>query len=191
MAKKLVETHKTPMTPSEWLTSNLDMHGMTNIELARQLKVVSTLICAWKKGSQKIPLAYCEPMSRIFGADPLYLRNLMLNAYFPGLWEHDEKIRTLGSITNAEYEFIKILRENSVANVEMNEEEKEEFRKFVAKLRDSRGLRSDSPEQIISSVGPGAHKNIFYATEEERQKAENWSAYRAERGDIKKKGNFS
>ena len=187
MAKKIFETHKTPMTPAKWLTSNLDMHGMTNIELARRLDVVSTLICAWKKGAQKIPLAYCEPLSNIFGTDALYLRNLMLNSYFPGLWERDEKIRTLGSITESEYEFIKILRENAVANVQMTDEEKEEFKKFVAKLRDSRGLRADSPEQIIADVGPGGHKNIYYATEKERQKAEKWSEYRAERGDTKKK----
>ena len=39
MAKKLIETFKTPMTPAEWFTSSLDMHNITNIALAKKLNV--------------------------------------------------------------------------------------------------------------------------------------------------------
>ena len=190
MAKKLIETFKTPMTPAEWFTSSLDMHNITNIALAKKLNVSSTLICSWKKGSQKIPLNYCRQLSEIFGADPIYVRNLLVDAYAPGNWQEDEELRFMGSLTKNESEFIKILRENPVANVEMNEEEKEEFRKFVEKLRDSRGLNASSPDTMVVECGPGAHNKRYYATEEERVKAEKWSAYRAERGDIKKKGTF-
>lgn len=52
----------------------------------------------------------------------------------------------MGSLTKNESEFIKILRENAVVNVGMNEVEKEEFRQFVSKLRDSRGLSAQSPD---------------------------------------------
>ena len=31
MAKKLIETYKAPLTAAQWLTSNLDMHNMTNV----------------------------------------------------------------------------------------------------------------------------------------------------------------
>lgn len=58
MGKKLIETYKAPVTAAQWLTSNLDMHNMTNVALAKELDVVSTLICAWKKGTQDIPLVY-------------------------------------------------------------------------------------------------------------------------------------
>ena len=99
MAKKLIETFKTPMTPAEWITSSLDMHNMTNIALAKKLYVASTLICSWKKGSQKIPLNYCRQLSEIFGADPIYVRNLLVDAYAPGNWREDEELRFMGSLT--------------------------------------------------------------------------------------------
>ncbi len=149
MAKKLIETFKAPLTAAQWLTSNLDMHNMTNVALAKELNVVSTLICAWKKGAQNIPLGYSRRLSEIFGADPVYVRNLLLEAKAPGLWHDDEELRLMGGLTKNESEFIEILRENSVANVGMNDEEKEEFRQFVSKLRDSRGLSTQSPDVMI------------------------------------------
>lgn len=190
MAKKLIETYKAPLTAAQWLTSNLDMHNMTNVALAKELNVVSTLICAWKKGSQNIPLGYCRQLSEIFGADPVYVRNLLLEAKAPGLWHDDEELRLMGGLTKNESEFIKILRENSVANVGMNDEEKEAFRQFVSKLRDSRGLSAQSPDLMVKKCGPGAHKDIYYATTEERMKAEERSIYRAEHGYIRQKGNY-
>lgn len=191
MAKKLIETYKAPLTAAQWLTSNLDMHNMTNVALAKELDVVATLICAWKKGTQDIPLVYCRRLSEIFGADPIYVRNLLLETKAPGIWQDDEELRLMGSLTKNESEFIKILRENAVANVGMNEEEKEEFRQFVSKLRDSRGLSTQSPDLMVKQCGPGAHKDIYYATAEEKKKAEECSAYRAEHGYIKRKGDYS
>ena len=96
----------------------------------------------------------------------------------------------MGGLTKNESEFIKILRENSVANVGMNDEEKEAFRQFVSKLRDSRGLSAQSPDLMVKKCGPGAHEDIYYATTEERMKAEERSIYRAEHGYIRQKGNY-
>lgn len=128
-----------PVEPHAWLASLLEARRITNAGLARRLGVSAVLVSAWKNGTQKIPLARAEPLAHIIGVDPHLMRNILFASACPGTWAADERIRRLGRLTQGERRLLEILRHNAVANVRMNEAQKEAFRRFAATL--SRGPR--------------------------------------------------
>lgn len=145
---------KRPTNFNAWFKTQFELSGLSNVELAEQLGVGANMISIWKAGRSPVPMKHIFKLAEIFGADPLYVRNLFFKEFFPGLWKMDEKVRKLSDITIREMEFLEILRSAPVHNPGMNEEQKEEFRRFVSTLSGDGGINENTPDRILKSDKP-------------------------------------
>lgn len=145
-----VSIAKKPSSFNAWFTTQLALSGVSIEDLAKELGIGRNMISVWKAGKAPIPMKHIFKIASMFGSDPLYVRNLFFKENFPGLWEMDERVRKLSEITENELEFLKILREGPVANPKMNDEQKEQFKKFVESLSGENGINKNTPDKIIT-----------------------------------------
>lgn len=146
--RRTIGISKRPSKLTQWLTTQIQLSGITAAEIAEACGVGRNMISIWKSGTAPVPLKHIYTIAMLMGADPLYARNLYFQDYFPEMWKNDERIRRLSNITNNELEFLEILRSAPVANPKMNEEQKEQFKKFVEGLSGDNGINKNSPDVI-------------------------------------------
>lgn len=127
-------------TVREWLEQILSQSGLSGMEACRRLGVQTNSMSLWKKGQVPLPLCHAIALAKMVGVDPLYARNVVLDSKSDAenLWEYDERIRQLSSLTANECEFIEIIRNSGVRNPKMNASQKEAFRKFIQSLGDEK-----------------------------------------------------
>lgn len=146
--RRTIGIAKRPNKLTQWLTTQIQLSGTSASDIADACKVGRNMVSIWKNGTAPVPLKHIYTIAMLIGADPLYARNLYFQDYFPEMWQNDERIRRLGTITNNELEFLEILRSAPVANPKMNDEQKEQFKKFVEGLSGDNGINKNSPESV-------------------------------------------
>lgn len=129
-----------PVSTHEWLKHQLKVSGISQSQISRQLNLARNTVSLWLTARQKIPLKHLLSIARLLGTDQLYIRNIALQEMCPDkdLWELDEKIRLLGTLTANEYRFIKLIREVGT-NPRMNEEQESRFTAFLKGLEPDDG----------------------------------------------------
>ena len=129
-----------PVSTHEWLKHQLKVSGISQSQISRQLNLARNTVSLWLTARQKIPLKHLLSIARLIGADPIYIRNVALQEMYPDkdLWELDEKIRLLGTLTANEYRFIKLIREVGT-NPRMNQQQESRFTEFLKGLEPDDG----------------------------------------------------
>lgn len=129
------EGDKTP-SMSTWLRYAVRQTGITQQELAGRLEVSPNNFSMWMHGRQKFPPKHFFKLAKVFNVDPLYIRNIINYEYFQDreMYDIDEAIRELGSLTRNEYEIIKLMRQHGGNPRITNDDQKRMFSLFLSTL---------------------------------------------------------
>lgn len=134
---------------SKFLRHCMKEVGKTQSWLAKQLGATENNVSMWMNGRQKVPAKHFVRIAKFFNVDPLYVRNLLNYEYFKefDVYQLDERVRQLGSLSRNELEVIELMREVGGNRRLMTDAEKEIFKAFC------RALKEETPH--LTEENPG------------------------------------
>lgn len=117
-----------------WVAKTIKHSSYTQAEVAAKIGITRNTVSLWMNGVQRVPLVRMVEIAKLCGADPLYARNIYFKEQLgETMWETDERIRMLDSITANELEFIELLRQ--YGNPKLDEESRDTFIRLLESIQ--------------------------------------------------------
>lgn len=130
---------KNPKTLRDFLDNVLYEHPeLAMSDISKKLGVAPNTLSCWRRG-QSIPIYRAMALAKWLGYDVRQVRALGLRERDPEIFGDDlvDKADPI-LLTDNELEFLKIIRNSSIENPKMTEDQKEKFAAFVEKCEGER-----------------------------------------------------
>jgi hypothetical protein len=114
------------ITVAEYLATQIDLCGKTQMEIAREVGFEKpNVITMFKQGKSKLPISRVGKMAKALGVDPFFLYELVMREYEPDTWTAIESDVMRGSrLTLSEREVLKLMQLSGASDATLSSEDR-------------------------------------------------------------------
>lgn len=124
-----------PKNVADYVALQVAISGKTQREIAEEAGFENAnMISMIKKNLSKVPLARIKPIAQALNIDKVFFMQMVLQEYYPDVWESIESVLGQKIITDNEYEIIKVIRSVNKLDPKITTQAKEKLKEFAASL---------------------------------------------------------